>query len=139
MKECFASYDDDGSGDISSKELIRLIEDMFPAMAHDPGFRPKLAQLMTEIDADGSGSLDFQDFLRLMQQLQELKMQERIAKEHKASQESRFTSKEVEEFRELFLAGDEGSGLLHFQMLQHMLGSLCPLGDKNLAELTGII
>jgi len=139
MQEYFESYDRDGSGDISTDELVCLIEDVLPDLAHDASMRPKLASLMRECDADSSGSLDFQDFLRLMQQLQELKMQERITKEYRAAQDCCFSTKEVEEFRELFLSSEDGSGFLSFAMLQQMLRSICPLGDRNLSELSRLI
>lgn len=139
MRECFRSYDRDGSGDISSRELIRLIEDIFPEMAHSALMRPKLAQLMQEVDADGSGSLDFQDFMRLMQQLQELQNQEKMTKEHRAIKETGFSQQEISEFRELFLANDAGTGSISFQKLTKMLAPFCPLGDKNVSELSGLV
>jgi len=139
IRECFRSYDRDGSGDISSKELIRLIEDLFPSMAHSKEMRPKLAQLMQEVDADGSGSLDFQDFMRLMQQLQELQNQEKIAKEQRAVSETGFSQQEVQDFRELFLANDAGAGCISFQQLTKMLAPFCPLGDKNTSELAQLV
>jgi len=138
MKECFAYYDADGSGDVSAKETVMLIEDLFPAMAHDPAMRPQLSKLM-----QGCDSLKFQDFLRLMQQLQELKMQERLSKEALAFEEAKFSTKEVEEFRDLFLPKDEpkeaGDEHMSFTRLQKMLGNTFPLGDKNVAELTALV
>jgi len=139
MRETFDRYDRDGSGDICGKELINIIEDLFPTMAHDPVMRPKLSKMMREIDTDGSGTLDFGDFMRLMQQLQELKMVEPMAKEKKAFKESCFSAKEVEEFRELFLAGDDGGGYLSFPKLVQMLGTIVPMGDKNVTDLTVMV
>merc|ERR1712216_870572 len=69
LQSAFNRYDADGSGDISNRELIVLIEECFADMAHDEQMRPHLAELMSEVDADKSGSLDFSDFIRLMQQV----------------------------------------------------------------------
>lgn len=135
MQECFDYFDADGSGDVSCKETVQLIEELFPNQAHDPKVRPKLVQLMVEVDADSSGSLNFSDFLHLMQELQELKMQERITRELAAFEECQFTVKEMEEFRELFLSsGNEAGGeteSLSFPHVQKMLGALFPLGEKK--------
>lgn len=142
MQECFDYFDADGSGDVSCKETVQLIEELFPNQAHDPKVRPKLVQLMIEVDSDSSGSLNFSDFLHLMQELQELKMQERITRELAAFEECQFTMKEMEEFRELFLSsGNEGGETesLSFPHVQKMLGALFPLGEKNIGELTAIV
>merc|ERR1719282_1249888 len=106
LEQCFKKYDKDCSGDISNSELIHLIEDIFPEMASDESLRPQLIQLMKEVAANGSGSLDFLDFLHLMRQFCELQDKERVAKEQIAIKETGFSAHEVDEFRELFLAVD---------------------------------
>lgn len=134
LRRCFQYYDKDGSGDINNGELILVIEEVFPKMAHDRNMRPTLVQLMKEIDADGNGSLDFQDFLRLMQQLQDLQLKERCAKESQVVTDTGFTHSQVEEFRELFLADAEDAALSG-HALRSMLRTVFPLGDRHLTEL----
>jgi calmodulin len=136
MEEYFAYYDTDGSGDVSAREIVLLITDLFPQMAHDPAMRPRLAELL-----QGTTNLDFQEFLRLMQQLQELTIQERVSKEQDAYAETGFTMKEVEEFRELYLDKDAGieEERLNFKRLERMLGAIFPLGAKNVAELQAVV
>lgn len=139
LRQQFVKYDNDGSGDITNKELVGLIEDAFPEMANDPKMRPFLTQMLHEIDADESGSLDFQDFVRLMQQLRDLQDRARIAKEQRAIHETNFSAQEVKEFREIFLASDEDdAAVLTLKQVCHMMESICPLGDQNKKRLTEI-
>merc|ERR1712216_20417 len=138
LQSAFNRYDADGSGDISNRELIVLVEECFADMAHDEQMRPHLAELMSEVDADKSGSLDFSDFIRLMQQLRELKDREQVAKEQQAVRETEFTPGEVNEFRELFLSCETSSGKLSLHEIRQMLEMICPMGDRNSAELTAI-
>ncbi|CAK9073228.1 Calmodulin [Durusdinium trenchii] len=54
------------------KELVQLIVDVFPDMAHDPEKRPLLLQIMKDADADNNGRLDFSEFLQLMRTVEDL-------------------------------------------------------------------
>merc|ERR1719322_354765 len=95
---------------------------------------------MREVDADAGGSLDFHDFVRLMEQFRELQQREQRDKELRAIEETRFSQREVEEFREHFLANDSsGTGQLSFEDIKGMLRTICPLGDKNATELQGYV
>lgn len=136
LQVCFKRYDADGSGDISNKELVHLIEEIFPVMASDKAMRPELLQILKEVDADGNGCLDFPDFLRLMKQFQELQDRERVQKELTAIRETGFDATEVAEFRELFLAADDGTGELSLQEITRMICMIVPLGDQLKSELT---
>ena len=53
----FAEFDVDGSGELDSKELKRALQSL--------GFEPKKAQIrqmILDVDEDGSGTLDLQEF-----------------------------------------------------------------------------
>jgi len=134
MKKRFGFFDKDGSGEISNKELIALIEQIFPTMASDAGVRPRLRQMLAEV-GDGSASLSFGDFMRLMAGLRDLEQKDHHAKELKAVEDTGFSSKEVDEFRELFLSAGNCCSTLDFKELCDMLRAICPLGDKNVREL----
>jgi len=135
----FRLFDEDDSGDISNKELILVIENLFPQMANDLGMRPKLVELLKEVDQDGDGALDFSDFLRLMRQFRDLEDRERAAKEWTAVEETGFMPAEVAEFRELFLLSN---GTLENQLtldeVKTMIAQICPLGDQNNKDLTNM-
>merc|ERR1719487_138951 len=64
-KETFSSYDKDGGGELTLKELFPLLAEL----GKEPKNviqRDKLTQLLSEIDEDGSGEIDFGEFLQLM-------------------------------------------------------------------------
>jgi len=138
MRVTFDMFDMDRSGDIGSGELIALIEKLFPEMASKPELRPQLVQLIGEADINGDGSLDFADFLRMMRQFNDLQDRYKITKESSAIQETRFSSAEVSEFRELFLAQGEGRCELTLAEVKEMVSLICPMGDKFASELASI-
>eukprot|EP00927_Polykrikos_kofoidii_P040789 TRINITY_DN34802_c0_g1_i1.p1 TRINITY_DN34802_c0_g1~~TRINITY_DN34802_c0_g1_i1.p1 ORF type:complete len:1142 (+),score=178.73 TRINITY_DN34802_c0_g1_i1:140-3565(+) len=135
LRRQFQRFDQDESGDISNRELIKVIESIFPKVANDPTMRPKLVTLLNEVDQNGDGSLDFQDFLRLMRQFRDLEDRECAAKEQQAILDTGFSKQEVLEFRELFRTmAQTQSGVIVLDELMEIIGSICPLGDKNVTE-----
>mmetsp|Transcript_88313 Transcript_88313/g.169151 ORF Transcript_88313/g.169151 Transcript_88313/m.169151 type:complete len:1416 (-) Transcript_88313:75-4322(-) len=132
LRERFNQFDDDGSGDITQGELIKLIETIFPRMSHDAKLRPKLLDIMKEVDQNGRGKLDFHDFLRLMRICRDQQDREALNKERKAVDETKFSPAEVHEFRDLFI-GQPGlkDGELPIPDIIRMISSICKLGEKN--------
>lgn len=63
-KAVFAEFDDDGSGSISTVELAEV----FKKMGSSPT-QEELEQLVKVVDADGSGLIEFDEFLTLMDKL----------------------------------------------------------------------
>jgi len=136
LQQVFQEYDTDHSGNITNDELGCLIKDLFPVMS--PDLRLLLDELMREITMNGSGSLDFQDFIRIMRQFHDIQTQEQNNKERQATEESGFRTEEVQDFREMFLACDEaGVHELMLSDIKKMLANICVIGDKQLAELAG--
>jgi Ca2+-binding EF-hand superfamily protein len=135
LKCVFKSYDADGGGEIANRELIQLVEDVFPDMAHDKAMRPKLLQIMETVDSDHSGSLDFRDFLCLMQLLREAQDDEKVIKEQIAVKTTMFTPQEVEGFRELFIDAANDSSSLSLSAVRKMISLITPLGDQRTEEL----
>merc|ERR1712139_145840 len=74
----FQKYDRDNSGDIANKELIRLLEEIFPSARTSEGELHRVARIIAEIDQDGDGSLSFHDFLLLMRRYQDEKDEEEL-------------------------------------------------------------
>jgi len=138
MKQNFKTYDTDESGTIQNNELVALVKCVFPDMATDPKLRPQLMEIIKEADEDGNGALDFEDFLRLMRTVCELRNRNQLEKEKKAVQDTGFLPHEVHDFRELFQAQVERSMLLSFEDFGLMIHHICPLGDRNLAVLEGM-
>jgi len=139
LRETFMGFDADRSGELKNAEMIMLLDSVFTEMSTDPNFRPTILSTLKEIDADGSGSLDFHDFLRLMRKCTEMNTQARFDKEKQVLSETQFSPHEVHEFRQLFLACDvNGDQELSFQEFKKMIASICPMGDKNTAALSSM-
>ena len=61
FKEIFDLVDEDKSGQISKAELKKLMETLRPHPTSD-----ELDAMMREVDADGSGEIDFEEFVTVM-------------------------------------------------------------------------
>lgn len=61
FKEAFDEFDTDGSGAISSKELLGVMR----AMGQNPT-EDELLNLVMEVDMDGNGTIEFTEFLDMM-------------------------------------------------------------------------
>eukprot|EP00092_Neocalanus_flemingeri_P064491 GFUD01078270.1.p1 GENE.GFUD01078270.1~~GFUD01078270.1.p1 ORF type:complete len:149 (-),score=68.59 GFUD01078270.1:71-517(-) len=61
FKEAFDEFDKDGSGSISSEELLGVMR----AMGQNPT-EDELLNLVMEVDVDGNGTIDFPEFLDMM-------------------------------------------------------------------------
>ena len=61
FKEAFHLFDKDGDGNITAKELGTVMRSL--------GQNPTIAELqdmITEVDVDGNGTIDFTEFLSMM-------------------------------------------------------------------------
>jgi Ca2+-binding EF-hand superfamily protein len=103
LRAVFAKFDSDGDNDITRRELARLIEIVLPAHAHAPEWRPYLMELLSEVDADGSGSLNFSEFVGLMRKIYDQEDEFQRLSEAKTIHELGFSGQEANKFRELFL------------------------------------
>merc|ERR1712072_478808 len=61
FKEAFSLFDKDGDGTITTKELGTVMR----SLGQNPT-EAELADMINEVDADGSGTIDFPEFLNLM-------------------------------------------------------------------------
>jgi len=139
LKNIFNYYDKDGAGDLGPKDEIRIITDLYPEIAHDAEMRPLLLEVVRNVDEHRKTErLEFKDFLRLMQHLRDLKDQTKVNKEMSAVKNCGFSVQEVQEFRQLFLEGDNGYGEFSLEEAQRILGKVTPLGAGYLKELAQI-
>jgi len=137
LRKRFNDYDADGGGEIEDAELRGLLEDLLPDLATNPERRPELIRVLEEADSDGSGSLDFDDFLRLVRNCHDLRDRMLFENETAAIHVTGFTPTEVAEFRELYL-GEGERDQVDFSELTEILQSVIPLGDKNTKTLAGL-
>merc|ERR1719379_1567691 len=72
-RAAFDGFDTSGDGTISSKELDRLLRKMDIILRTD-----QVEALLTKYDADGSGEIDFTEFLSMMVDLKKLRRARKI-------------------------------------------------------------
>ena len=63
FKEAFQIFDKDGDGSITTKELGTVMRSLGQIPSEET-----LNQMIQEVDKDGSGTIDFKEFLGLMEQ-----------------------------------------------------------------------
>jgi len=138
LKKVFKHFDADGSGDIAKKELTRLLEHLMPDYATDTANKLFIIRLIAEGDEDDSGSLDFQEFARLVRRIYDYSTMSRISKEAKTIKKTGFDTHEVQAFREIFMNQLETIGMgakeLPFGEVRAIMQGLCPMGAKQTEE-----
>ncbi|XP_076019540.1 troponin C, skeletal muscle-like [Genypterus blacodes] len=112
FKAAFDMFDSDGGGDISTRELGNLMK----MLGQNPS-REELAAIVLEVDEDGSGSIDFEEFLVMMV--------------HQLKEDT--TGKSEEELSEVFRIFDKNcDGYVdrrEFGDILHMTGEAVTEGD----------
>lgn len=123
-REMFNKYDRAGRGELPKEAIGNLLKHMgFKAATVQE--REELREILDSIDGDGSGTVDFQEFLRLIPALQK-KMEEDQAKMDLArAQELGFSEQEHNEFTKVFTDFDEdNSGSLELNEVWGLLKAL---------------
>jgi len=140
LKKTFKYYESGGLGRIEHKDLIRLLEDTFPNMAHTKTMRPRFESVIAQADHNRDGCLSFEEFLKAMRLLQEVQDDEKYEKLRTVVQQVKFSPLEVEGFRELFLGKDPDehatrNGGMTFDDVKDLITAIVPLGDRQSCEL----
>ncbi|XP_070538780.1 calmodulin [Ptychodera flava] len=113
FKEAFALFDKDGDGTITTKELGTVMR----SLGQNPT-EAELQDMINEVDADGNGTIDFQEFVVMM------------AKKMKETDQE-------EELREAFRVFDkDGDGFISADELRHVMRNLGEqLTDDEIEEM----
>ncbi|XP_062203323.1 uncharacterized protein LOC133905527 [Phragmites australis] len=113
FREAFSLFDKDGDGTITTKELGTVMR----SLGQSPT-EAELQDMVDEVDADGSGAIDFHEFLTLLAR----KMRDAGADD---------------ELREAFRVFDQDqNGFISRDELRHVLENLGErLSDEELAEM----
>lgn len=142
-KQLFAKYDIDQSGSISFNEASDMMADTGLAMSSAKD-KASIRELFEEVDQNGSGDIDADEFYSLMQKVMERLRAEAFHNEHQLSLRLGYSASQVAEMREFFQTLDEeGHGEIGIETLQRipqhlgievsdMAGTLCKL-DQNFA------
>jgi len=136
QKKVFNYYDADLSGDIGRSELQRLCSEIFP---EDVLPSKQLRKLLGNVDEDGGGTLDFNEFLDLMRQCYDIYDEAKLRKERNIVESTGFRAHEVKDFRAIFVGEDRLiSDRLTFEAVKGLLHGITPLGDKLVTHLSRI-
>lgn len=109
-KEAFALFDKDGDGQISTTEFIKVLKNLGQKVSKEEG-----EKIMGELDSDGSGYIDFPEFVSYMQKT---KIIEEVEDE--------------DEVIKAFMTFDKGlKGFITCPEFKHIL---CNLGDRFTKE-----
>jgi len=113
FKNAFSSFDPSGNGTITTKELGSVLR----ALSQNPT-DAELQDMINDVDADGSGTIEFPEFLQMM------------------SRKIRDTESE-EEIRESFRVFDkDGNGFISSTELRHVMNNLGEaLTDEEVEEM----
>ncbi|XP_023682986.1 troponin C, skeletal muscle-like [Paramormyrops kingsleyae] len=116
FKAAFDMFDSDGGGDISTKELGTVMR----MLGQNPS-REELDAIIEDVDEDGSGTIDFEEFLVMM--VQQLKEDQ--------------AGKTEEELSECFRIFDKnGDGFIDREEFGDILRSIAePLAEDEINEL----
>lgn len=99
----FSVFDKDGDGTITTKEMGEVLKNM----GHNPS-ESDLEEMLKEVDADGNGEIDFDEFLTMMANKMQYKENE-------------------DEILDAFKEFDNGHGFVSVKELRDVLTTL---GDK---------
>lgn len=101
LVERFHKYDRDGSNNLSSSEISLLLSDLglVPANRKE---QEQLAHLISSVDTDGSGSIDFNEFAELSQKIDEKLKSFRYEEEVECAMCLGFTEKQMRDYRWVF-------------------------------------
>jgi Ca2+-binding EF-hand superfamily protein len=136
LRHQWKNKDLDGNGYIQSSQLASLIEELFPDARVDVR-EHAFAKAVLEIgDADHDGSINFEDFTKMMRILQDDDDVEKLNEEQSALSDCGYSRNEVAEFRKVFRTfDDDDSGQMSGDEVEAMFEGLVTLTAKASAEL----
>lgn len=113
FKQAFYSFDEDGEGTIGRSELGDLLEALGENLT-----ATEVDEMMAEVDEDGSGQIDFDEFLGMMQ---------------KKMSDDQLEKEIMDSFA---LLDKDGSGLISADELKHVVTDFCgKLSDSEVNDL----
>jgi Ca2+-binding EF-hand superfamily protein len=124
LGELFKLYDRDLSGELNMVEISAVLSDygLTPRCRED---QEAIKQLLDEIDADGSGTFEFPEFLKLIQRIEERMQALQFQREAVVAKTLGYSPAQVLELRDCFCMLDtDGSGSLGVDELREVLDAI---------------
>jgi calmodulin len=109
LKEAFDMFDKDGKGSISVDEIYRVMKNFGNDMSKDD-----IRAMIADLDEDGSGEVDFEEFIMFMKKTQEFS-------------DSASAAEEDEVLKAFQVFDKDGNGHLSADEFKHILTNL---GDR---------
>ncbi|CAE7204011.1 unnamed protein product [Symbiodinium microadriaticum] len=136
LRKIFHHSGRNGNGTMSRSQLARVVEQLFPRLAHTMEFRPVLTHLFDTADKDHNGSLDFLEFVSMIRQISDHENEVQFELQKEAIEDLGFSQAEANQFRELFMTTDEaGSHTLSLDQIREMLSHSFQLSDVRVEQL----
>jgi len=124
LSELFKLYDRDDSGELNMVEICQVVADygLTPRCRED---QQAIKRLLDEVDADGSGTFEFVEFLQLIQRIEEKMQALQFQREALVAKELDYSPSQILELRDCFHMLDvDGSGALGIDELREVLNAL---------------
>jgi calmodulin len=131
LREAFALFDKDNDGCITSKELFTVMNGLRLQITEQ-----EIADIINNVDVDGSGTVDFNEFLRMMSRSHCHVSRAGGGKATAADHAAR-SAEEVEEMRQAFRVFDiDGNGLIDAHELKLTMLNLGEnLSDRDVKQM----
>jgi Ca2+-binding EF-hand superfamily protein len=120
-----------GKGYIEQLQIGKLLSEAFPWASGQAG-RKMIAEILNEVDQDGDGKLEWEEFIYLMRVAQDRRDKQTILREQEIASQLHFGLQEVKDLRQIFnLCHDSGSRSCEHDELVKMLVSSHPKVDQK--------
>jgi len=133
IRESFDRYDNRSTGFIDQRQMPKLLAELFPWATNADG-QKVVKDILSLVDKDGDGKLDWSEFIHLMRAAQDKRDHDVVLREKEVAAQSGFSLQSVRDLRQVFNAVDtDGSKSLEPHEFLNMILSLIE-GDLNRDE-----
>jgi len=140
LNAIFSEYDKDASGTIESTELQKLIAQYFPDATKSRAQQIEILKILQSFGAtNGTGELDFHNFIWLMRKCDDMRDETDVHEEAEVIKQCGLSVEEVEGFRQIFSSVVTWTGELECSELSELLSKVVELTEEEVEELGNVI